>query len=137
MTSSLLPSVCTFKTSSCVPEPCAHVSHMWACCQYTRRRFECTHGGVADGHTEFSACHTTHHTPHNTTPRTTHHTPHTHIPHNITHHTTQHHTPQHTTTHHNTPHNTTSHTHNHLITHVFFFLKKKKRNSITGNWLQN
>ena len=39
-------------------------------CQHTRRRFECTPGGVLNPHTEFSACHTTH---------TTHTTPHIHI----------------------------------------------------------
>ena len=120
MTSSFSPlrvsirnaSVCTFKTSSCVPEPCAHLSHMWACCHYKRRRFECTHGGVVDGHRVFQRVtprtthpHTTHHTPHNThTHSTQHHTPQQHnIPHNITHHTTQHHTPQHINT---TPHHT-------------------------------
>ena len=33
---------------------------MWTCCRYTRRRFDCTHGGVMNLHTAFSSCHTTH-----------------------------------------------------------------------------
>ena len=44
-------SVCTFKTSPCVPAPSPHVSYMWAWCRYTRGRFECTHGGAFDADT--------------------------------------------------------------------------------------
>ena len=39
-------SVCTFKSSPCVSAKRPHVEHMRAFCQYTRRPFECTHGGV-------------------------------------------------------------------------------------------
>ena len=39
-------SVCTLKTSPCVPATCPHVQSMWTFCQYTRGRFERTHGGV-------------------------------------------------------------------------------------------
>ena len=60
-------SVCTFKTSACVPAPSPHFSYMWAWCRYTRGRFERTHGGVLNVHTGvftcFSPCRTTpHHT---------------------------------------------------------------------------
>ena len=46
----------------------AHMlKHMCSCCQYTRGRFERTHGDVLSGHTGFfSVSHTTHHTPHRT-----------------------------------------------------------------------
>ena len=70
-------SVCTFKTSPCVPAPRAHVlKHVRAWCRYKRGRFERTHGDVLSGHTEFfSVSHTTHHnTRHNTTTRPQHHT---------------------------------------------------------------
>ena len=60
--------VCTFKTSPCVPAPRAHVfQHVCAWCRYTRGRFERTHGDVLSGHT---APHTTPH--HADTPK--HHT---------------------------------------------------------------
>ena len=46
------PAVCTFETlpvstfdaSPCVPATRPHVWYMWTFCQYTPRRFECTHG---------------------------------------------------------------------------------------------
>ena len=52
--------VCRFKTPPCVHSKrhrvYRHHAHMCfnmcAWCQYTRKRFECTHGGVLDGHTE-------------------------------------------------------------------------------------
>ena len=75
--------VCTFKTSPCVPAPRAHMlKHVCAWCPYTPGRFERTHGDVLSGHTGVSACHTL---------------THTHI---NTHNTTQHNTlrPQHHTT---------------------------------------
>ena len=69
-------SVCTFKTSPCVPAPRAHMfQHVCAWCQYTRGRFERTHGDVLSGHTGFSRCHPTH-TQHNTHTHTPHRTPH-------------------------------------------------------------
>ena len=43
--------VCAFKTLPCVPATCPHVLHMWACCRYTRERFERIHGDVLDAHT--------------------------------------------------------------------------------------
>ena len=66
--------VCRFKTLPCVPAKRAHVFNMRALCQYTRRRFERTHGGILNLHTGVfrvpsRATHTTH--------TTTHHTPHT------------------------------------------------------------
>ena len=40
-------SVCTFKTSPCVPAPRAHMlKHVCAWCRYKRGRFERTHGDV-------------------------------------------------------------------------------------------
>ena len=75
--------VCTFRTSPCVPAPRAHVlKHVCAWCPHSRRRFERAHGDVLSGHTGFSSVsHTTHrtHTPqhktkHNTTTRPQHHT---------------------------------------------------------------
>ena len=70
-------SVCTFKTTPCVPAPRPHVSYMWAWCRYTRGRFECTHGCF---HMFFTV-------PHHTTP----HTPITHHDHQRHHdHITQH-----------------------------------------------
>ena len=39
---------CRFKTPPCVPAKRPHVFNMRASCRYTRRRFECTHGGVLD-----------------------------------------------------------------------------------------
>ena len=60
--------VCTFKTSPCIPAPRAHMlKHVCAWCRYTRGRFERTHGDVLRGHT---APHTTPH--HADTPK--HHT---------------------------------------------------------------
>ena len=45
--------VCAFKTSPCVPAPRAGAEkNMWACCRYTRGRFERTHAGVLNAHTE-------------------------------------------------------------------------------------
>ena len=38
--------VCRFKTPPCVPAKRAHVFNMPAFCQYTRKRFEPTHGDV-------------------------------------------------------------------------------------------
>ena len=66
--------VCTFKTSPCVPAPRAHMlKHVCAWCRYTRGRFERTHGDVLSGHTEFrSVSHTNTHTlrpQHHTTDR--------------------------------------------------------------------
>ena len=51
--------VCRFKTPPFVhskrPRECRQHAHMLfnmcVCCRYTRRRFECTHGGVLNGHT--------------------------------------------------------------------------------------
>ena len=40
-----------FKTSPCVPATGRHVFYMWACCRYTRGRFERTHGSVLNLHT--------------------------------------------------------------------------------------
>ena len=57
---------------------CPHVfEHMWTCCRYTRRRFECTHGGRSEStHGSFQRA-TPHRTPH--TPATyTRHNLHTH-----------------------------------------------------------
>ena len=64
------------RTLPCVhsKRPCVYRHHarmlksMCVCCRHTRRRFECTHGGVLSLHTGFSACHTTHHTHNNNTP---------------------------------------------------------------------
>ena len=44
-------SVCTVRTSPCVPATGPHVQDMRACCRYTRRRPDRTHGGVLNGHT--------------------------------------------------------------------------------------
>ena len=70
-------SVCTFKTSACVPAPSVpspHFSYMWAWCRYTRGLFERTHGGVLNVHTGvftcFSPCRTTPHQTHTTTTTT-------------------------------------------------------------------
>ena len=45
------------------PRVCRQHAHvcfdMCAWCPHTRRRFECTHGGVLNLHTGFSTCHTT------------------------------------------------------------------------------
>ena len=91
---------CGFKTSPYVRSKRPRVyrqhahmfQHICACCPHTRRRFECTHGGVFEWthgffHV-FSACRNTHkHTPRPpTTPRPQRHT-------------TQHNTTQHNTTH--------------------------------------
>ena len=67
-------SVCTFKTSSFVPAPRAHMlKHVCAWCRYTRGRFERTHGDVLSGHTEFLSV--SHDTPqHNTTQQHDHNT---------------------------------------------------------------
>ena len=45
-------SVCRFKTLPSVPAKRAHVFNMRACCRYTRKRFETTHGDVLNLHTE-------------------------------------------------------------------------------------
>ena len=44
-------SVCTVRTSPCVPATGPNVQDIRACCRYTRRRPDRTHGGVLDGHT--------------------------------------------------------------------------------------
>ena len=44
-------SVCTVRTSPCVPATGLHVQDMRACCRYTRRRPDRTHGGVLNVHT--------------------------------------------------------------------------------------
>ena len=44
-------SVCTVRTSPCVPATSPHVQDMRACCRYTRRRPDRTHGGVLNVHT--------------------------------------------------------------------------------------
>ena len=44
-------SVCTVRTSPCVPGTGPHVQDMRACCRYTRRRPDRTHGGVLNVHT--------------------------------------------------------------------------------------
>ena len=75
--------VCRFKMPPCVRSKrlrvCRHHAHMCfnmtAWCQYTRRRFERTHGDVLNLHTGvFPACHTTHHTAHRTHTTTAQHT---------------------------------------------------------------
>ena len=127
-------SVCTVRTSPCVPATGPNVLDIRACCRYTRRRPDRTHGGVLNVHTGgFSACQaspTPHvHTQKNNTP----HTPqtHTHAPptqphvHDNTptrHNHTQHH--MHTPTRHNhTQHHMhTQHTQNntsHTPQHIF------------------
>ena len=119
----------TVRTSPCAPATGPHVFDMRACCRYTRRRPDRTHGGVLNGHTGgFSACQASPHT------TCTHTTPHTTCTHNTQHHThtqtqptQQHNTTQsHTTPHAHTTHNTTcthhthhsTHTHNHLNAHT-------------------
>ena len=71
--------VCTFKTSPCVPAPCAHVeTHVCAWCLHTRgrferdtrARFEWTHG---HRHTPRPQPHTHTHSTTTTTATTTHH----------------------------------------------------------------
>ena len=98
-----------------------HVEDMRACCRYTRRRPDRTHGGVLNVHTGvFSACQASPHTtPHHTT-RTT--TPHAHTD---TTHTTHNTTCTHTKP---TPHNHmyTQHTTPHVHTH-----KKKQHTTHT------
>ena len=44
-------SVCTVRTSPCVPATGPHVLDMRACCRYTRRRPDRIHGGVLNVHT--------------------------------------------------------------------------------------
>ena len=44
-------SVCEVRTSPCVPATGPHVLDMRACCRYTRRRPDLTHGGVLNVHT--------------------------------------------------------------------------------------
>ena len=78
------PSVCTFKTSPCVPAPRTHVS--------TCVRVVLVHTGTCGVDTRAFQC-VTHHTPHNN--------------HTQQHHTQQHHTTTQDTTHHN---NTTTNT---------------------------
>ena len=82
--------------------------NMCAWCRYTRRRVECTHGDVLDGHTGFfSTCHTT--TPQHPPRDTTHKTQHNTTQHDST--TTRQHNS--TTAHHTTtrPRTTTKDTH--------------------------
>ena len=86
-------SVCTFKTSPCMPATRAHAFEHVRVASIHGDVFECTHGGVLNLHTGvFSVPH--HTTPHHTTP---HHT----TPHHTTPHTT---TPPHTNTPPHTPH---------------------------------
>ena len=61
-------SVCTFKTSPCMPVTHAHMfQHVCACCRHTRGRFECTDGKrVESTHGVFSVPHHTTHTHSNT-----------------------------------------------------------------------
>ena len=118
----LLPLVCPFKTSPCGrskrPRVDVHHAHMLthfcAWCRYTRRRFECTHGGVFEStHGFFPSFFSVpqHTQTHTHTPKTQHNTT-----------TTQHHnntTPQHhnnTTTQQHT-HNTTTQQHTHNTQH--------------------
>ena len=106
-----------------------HVEHMRACCRYTRRRPDRTHGGVLNctdrgGFPRAKLQHTKTPTHHHTT--RTHTTPHVHAPqHQTT--TAPTLTPTHSTTcttHHTTAthtthmHTHTSHSHNHLNTHA-------------------
>ena len=140
----LFPSLstpCRFKTSPCVGSKRFRVYwqnarmwyHMRAFCQYTRRRFEPTHGGVLNVHTWVFQLVTAHTTPHRTTPHHTTHTPHTPHTTHTTHHThhTQHNTktqnahPTHTYTLSTHPTHTlntrttiSTHTHNHFNTHA-------------------
>ena len=119
--------VCAFKMSPCVPATCPHVLYMWACCRYTRERFERTHGDVLNAHTEVFSVphHNKHHTAHNhahhntpstRTTRTQHitYTQQTTAPHYATHSTharhshLTHHTPRHKP---HTTHDTTTRTH--------------------------
>ena len=44
-------SVCTVRTSPCVPATGPNVLDIRACCRYTRRRPDRTHGGVLNVHT--------------------------------------------------------------------------------------
>ena len=44
-------SVCTVRTSPCVPATGPNVQDIRACCRYTRRRPDRTHGGVLNVHT--------------------------------------------------------------------------------------
>ena len=119
-------SVCTVRTSPCVPATGPNVQDIRACCRYTRRRPDRTHGGVLNVHTgvfrvpsftNTTCTHTKNNTPH--TPQTHHteHTTHTHTTtHTRTHNTTC--THQHETTTHNTT--CTQHTQNN--THHSTFL---------------
>ena len=67
-------SVCTLKTSPCMPAQRAHMfQHECAWWRYTRGRFERTHGDVLSGHTGFFQCATPHTTHHHTTQHTTTH----------------------------------------------------------------
>ena len=83
---SCLP-VCGFKTSPCVrskrPRVYRHHAHMFqhmcAWCRHSRRRFQCTHGGVLEANTGFSTFfsvpqHTHTHTPHQAHTTTTNNT---------------------------------------------------------------
>ena len=69
------------KRLPCVQAPRPHVSYMWTWYQYTRGRFECTHGGVLHLQTGFFSL--PHHT-HNTNNTTHHHTHSTHTHHTET-----------------------------------------------------
>ena len=95
-------SVCTVRTSPCVPATGPHVLDMRACCRYTRRRPDRTHGGVLNVHTGgFSACQASP-TPHV-------HTQNTNTQHHMYTHTKKQHTTHPTDTH-------THHQHNHMFT---------------------
>ena len=43
-----IASLCTFITSPCLPATCPHVQSMCTFSRRTRRRYECTHGGVLE-----------------------------------------------------------------------------------------
>ena len=119
-------SVCTVRTSPCVPATGPNVQDIRACCRYTRRRPDRTHGGVLNVHTggfpraklhqHHMYTHKKQHTTHPTdTPHRTHNT---HTPQHTHAHTTPH---AHTNTRqpHTTPHAHTTHTKQHTPQHIF------------------
>ena len=87
------PPVCRLKKKPCVDSKRlrvyrhhAHMCyHMCAWCRHTRRRFECTHGGVSNPHTFFHVFFSV--PPHTQTHTNTHHDQQQHHDHNDTHHT--------------------------------------------------
>ena len=109
-------SVCTVRTSPCVPATGPNVLDIRACCRYTRRRPDRTHGGVLNVHTGGFSARQASPTPHAHTHKkqhTTHTTDTLHRTHNT-------HTPQHTRTHNTTcthQHDTTTQTHTQTCTH--------------------